>query len=280
VTNRVRVEHTSVYEYVNIVHSSFNEARITPLTTPSQLVLESRVEVEPPTPLQAYVDYWGTVVHAFDLQQPHDTLKVVGRSIVETDPPLPAPRDTDWEELRDGSLQDRFSEFLAPTVQVPADPRLTDTAELILDHHRPTDAVLAAIEWVRSELTYVPGTTGVHTSAMEAWEGGEGVCQDFAHLTLALLRAMGLPARYCSGYVHPDGDARLGAKVEGESHAWLEVWTGDWQGFDPTAGKRIGDHHVLVARGRDYTDVTPIKGIFHGGPTARLQVTVSLTRLA
>jgi transglutaminase-like putative cysteine protease len=276
----MRVEHTSVYEYANVVHSSFNEARITPLTTMSQLVLESRVEVEPSTPLQAYVDYWGTVVHAFDLQQPHDALKVVGRSIVETNPPPLPPREAEWAELRDETLTDRFSEFLAPTVQVPADPRLIDTAEGLLDHHRPTDSALAAIEWVRRELTYVPGTTGVHTSAVEAWEGGEGVCQDFAHLTLALVRAMGLPARYCSGYVHPNGDAELGATVEGESHAWLEVWTGDWQGFDPTAGKRIGDHHVLVARGRDYADVAPIKGIFHGGPTARLHVAVRLTRLA
>src|SRR5581483_704123 len=109
-----------------------------------------------------------------------------------------------------------------------------------------------------------------------------GVCQDFAHLTLALLRAMGLPARYCSGYVHPNGsgDARLGETVEGESHAWIDVWTGEWQGFDPTAGIPVGAHHVLVARGRDYADVPPIKGIFHGGPTARLDVTVSLTRLA
>ena len=116
------------------------------------------------------------------------------------------------------------------------------------------------MSWVRDQLTYVPGTTGVHTSAVEAWEGGEGVCQDFAHLTLAVLRSMGLPGRYCSGYVHPDGDADLGATLEGESHAWIEVWSGDWQPFDPTAGNAIAEHHVLVARGRDYADVAPVRG--------------------
>jgi transglutaminase-like putative cysteine protease len=139
---------------------------------------------------------------------------------------------------------------------------------------------LAAVAWVRDQLTYVPGTTGVHTSAIEAWNGGEGVCQDFAHLTLALVRAMGVPARYCSGYMHPNGDADIGATVEGESHAWLEVWTGDWEALDPTAGRRIDTHHVLVARGRDYADVPPVKGIFQGGPTTSLEVGVSLTRLA
>jgi transglutaminase-like putative cysteine protease len=280
VTRRTRVEHTSVYSYVNVVHSSFNEARITPLTTPDQLVLESRVVVQPDTPMYSYVDYWGSVVNAFDLQQPHRELAVIGRSVVENSPPPTRDSDLGWEDLKDAGLRDTFAEFLAPTGQVPADDRLTTTAHELLDNESPAQAALAAIEWVRNQLRYMPGTTGVHTSAIEAWDGGEGVCQDFAHLTLALVRAMGLPARYCSGYVHPDGEGDLGETVDGESHAWLEVWTGDWTGFDPTAGKPVGDQHVLVARGRDYADVPPLKGIFHGGPTARLDVNVSLTRLA
>jgi transglutaminase-like putative cysteine protease len=163
---------------------------------------------------------------------------------------------------------------------VPYDARIAEVAEQLKDGRSPLDATLEAIGWVRAALTYVPGTTGVHTSAVEAWEGGEGVCQDFAHLTLSVLRAMGLPARYCSGYVHPERDADLGATVEGQSHAWIEAWTGDWRALDPTAGKTTEEHHVLVARGRDYADVAPVKGIFHGGPTASLDVTVSLTRLA
>jgi transglutaminase-like putative cysteine protease len=268
-----------VYEYVNVVHSSFNEARVTPLTTLSQLVLESRLEVQPVAPLQGYVDYWGTVVHAFDLHQPHQVLTVIGRSVVETNTPVEVPATIGWSDLVEPKLRDEFAEFLAPTVQVPADSRLVAIAHELLSRNPPAQAALAAIEWVREQLTYVSGTTGVHTSAIEAWEGGMGVCQDFAHLTLGLLRSMGLPARYCSGYVHPNGDAQIGSTVEGESHAWIEVWTGDWSGYDPTAGKPIGDHHVLVARGRDYADVPPIKGIFHGGPTAKLDVTVSLTRM-
>jgi transglutaminase-like putative cysteine protease len=279
-TYRIRVEHHSRYRYANTVYSSFNEARISPLTTPWQLVLESRVHVEPSAGLQAYVDYWGTVVHAFELHQPHDELIVVGRSVVETTPQPEAHRYLSWAELHDQKVRDQFAEFLAPTTQVPADPRLNDAAVELMRDCSPASVGLSAVHWVRDQLTYVPGTTGVHTSAIEAWNGGEGVCQDFAHLTLALLRTVGVPCRYCSGYLHPQGDAEPGSTVSGESHAWLEAWTGDWTALDPTAGSPTGERHVVVARGRDYADVPPIKGIFNGGPTSQLDVTVSLTRLA
>ena len=279
-TYRIRVEHYSRYRYANIVHSSFNEARITPLTTPWQMVLESRVHVEPAAALQSYVDYWGTVVQSFELHQPHDELTVVGRSVVETTPQPEAADYLTWGELHNESVRDQFAELLAPTNQVPSDPRLDGPARALIQDCSPASVGLAAVEWAREQLTYVPGTTGVHTSAIEAWNGGEGVCQDFAHLTLAVLRTMGVPCRYCSGYLHPEGDAAVGSTVSGESHAWLEAWTGDWTALDPTAGSPTGERHVLVARGRDYADVPPMKGIFHGGPTAKLDVTVALTRLA
>jgi transglutaminase-like putative cysteine protease len=277
---RIRVEHTSHYRYAQPVLSSFNEARLTPLTTVSQLLLESQLEVSPATPLQTYVDYWGSLVHAFDLHHAHDEFRVVGRSVVETTvPDFPSAR-LSWADLRHHDITDRFGELLAPTRQVPSDTRLLAVARDLQASHPPIYAGTAALEWVRDQLTYVPGTTGVHTSAVEAWEGGEGVCQDFAHLTLAVLRTMGLPARYCSGYVHPDGDAAVGETVDAESHAWVEAWSGHWQALEPTAGGLAGPQHVLVARGRDYADVPPIKGIFNGGPTDHLDVKVRLTRLA
>lgn len=280
-TYRIRVEHESRYHYRRSVQSSYNEARITPLTTPTQLVLDSRIEVEPAASLHGYTDYWGSVVHAFDLQRPHDEMVVVGRSVVETNTAAaPDAPTVGWAELRDEKVRDRFAEYLAYTARVPADERLAGVAAGLAVAPTVEEAVSAAVAWVRDQLTYVPGATGVHTSAVEAWAGGEGVCQDFAHLTLALLRAMGVPARYCSGYVHPVEDAQVGVTVEGESHAWVDYWSGSWRSVDPTAGKVVGDRHVLVARGRDYSDVPPIKGIFHGGPTSHLDVTVSLTRLA
>ncbi len=143
----------------------------------------------------------------------------------------------------------------------------------------PAHAVEAAAAWVHGQLSYGKGATDVASTAADALRIGSGVCQDFAHLTLAVLRAMGIPARYTSGYVHPSPEAGVGATVEGQSHAWVEAWTGAWCPFDPTNGSDVGERHVVVARGRDYTDVSPLKGIFHGGPAAGLDVTVSLTRL-
>lgn len=278
-TWRIKIEHLTRYRYGATAHTSYNEARVTPLTTPTQMVLDASVTVTPAAHTRRYWDYWGAVVHVFDVHQPHEQLEIRGTSVVET-MVVPTPRSTvAWEELADPLIRDDFSELLAPTAQVPADPRLGAVAAELTAGCDPYDAVAAAVEWVRSGLAYVPGSTGVHTSAVEAWEGGRGVCQDYAHLTLALLRAMGIPARYCSGYLHPNADAGFGVAMAGESHAWIEWWGHGWHGVDPTIGWPVGERHVLIARGRDYADVAPIKGVYHGGPTVGHDIEVRLTRV-
>ena len=120
----------------------------------------------------------------------------------------------------------------------------------------------------------------MHSTAGDAWRAREGVCQDYAHVTLVLLRAMGIPARYVSGYLHTDPDAALGAVVRGESHAWIEAWTGGWWAYDPTNGIGVGERHVWVATGRDYADVAPLKGIYSGSGASALDVSVEISRLA
>jgi len=121
----------------------------------------------------------------------------------------------------------------------------------------------------------------VHTHATEAWSERKGVCQDIAHLSLGALRAIGIPARYVSGYLHPATDAsRLHEAVTGESHAWVEWWTGEWHGYDPTNDLPVGEHHVVVARGREYGDVTPLRGVFAGGATSDQEVEVRITQEA
>ena len=128
---------------------------------------------------------------------------------------------------------------------------------------------------------YVQGVTGVHSTAQEAWAHRKGVCQDIAHLTLGALRAVDIPARYVSGYLHPKPDAAIGETVAGESHAWVEWFCGDrWRGFDPTNQIAIGDRHVLVGRGRDYNDVPPLRGVYAGPFGSALFVTVEITREA
>jgi transglutaminase-like putative cysteine protease len=150
----------------------------------------------------------------------------------------------------------------------------------LVDGVEPCAAAEAVALWVRENVAYVPGSTGVQTSAQEAWDLRKGVCQDIAHLTVGLLRAHGIPARYVSGYLHPKVEAEIGETVAGQSHAWVEWWCGDWVGHDPTNGVTVGPRHVTVARGRDYDDVPPLKGVYHGAPSQHLGVTVEIPRLA
>ena len=118
------------------------------------------------------------------------------------------------------------------------------------------------------------------TTSSGALDLGRGVCQDFVHVAIALLRACGIPARYASGYLHPDVHAGIGDTVTGQSHAWLEAWLGSWYPVDPTSGAEVGERHVLVARGRDYGDVAPLKGVFHGLADLSVDVRVAIERVA
>jgi transglutaminase-like putative cysteine protease len=129
-------------------------------------------------------------------------------------------------------------------------------------------------------MDYRRGATDVLTPAADAWQQRAGVCQDIAHVVIGSLRTLGIPARYVSGYLHPAKDAAVGETVEGESHAWVEWWDGTWCGYDPTNDEPIGDRHVVIASGRDYGDVRPLRGIYSGGATSSMFVSVRVTRLA
>ena len=277
---RVRVVHSTGYAYESPVTASFNEARLTPRSDNRQNVILSRVETVPATRSYRYLDYWGTAVTAFDLHAPHTELEVTASSVVETDKPEPPIEKVTWDELRSEAVLDKFDEVLSPTHYTPRSKRLRRVGERIAKYHDPHDAVIAAADWVNSELDYVAGTTGVHSSALDALREGKGVCQDFAHLTLAVLRGIGIPSRYVSGYLHPQRKAPVGETVDGQSHAWIQAWTGGWWNFDPTNDKEINEQYVSVGVGRDYADVTPLKGIYSGGGSTDLDVVVEITRLA
>jgi transglutaminase-like putative cysteine protease len=280
---RIEVRHTTDYRYAQEVAASYNEVRLTPQTTPQQVTIGARLDVEPPVRLFRYWDYWGTMVHAFDVHVPHRELVVTASSTVET--PLAHatidPGAIGWGAVEDPAVADGLYEFLAPSLSVALDDQLAGVAsELRATAVVPSAAVDKVVSWVQAQLVYERGHTHVTTSALEAWRAGRGVCQDFVHLTLALLRSMGIPARYVSGYFHPEPGAAIGETVLGESHAWAEAWLGDWYPFDPTNGEPVGHRHVLVGRGRDYGDVTPLKGIYSGAPEATPTVIAELTRRA
>ncbi|WP_434448841.1 transglutaminase family protein [Lentzea sp. E54] len=277
---RVRVVHTTGYEYEGPVVQSYNEARLTPRGDRRQNVVVSRVETSPATRAYRYTDYWGTEVTSFDLHAPHTELKVVASSVVETSAEIEPVTTGTWQDLKQDNVLDRYTEFLEPTRYTPRDRELLAKSRELKKGRTPSEAVLAGSQWVWEQLKYQPGSTGVHSSAVDAWRERKGVCQDFAHLTLVLLRGMGIPARYVSGYLHTKEDGALRETVRGESHAWIEAWTGGWWGYDPTNAIPVGPRHVWVALGRDYADVAPLKGIYSGGAATALEVTVDITRLA
>jgi transglutaminase-like putative cysteine protease len=277
---RMRVVHVTGYAYKTPVTASYNEARLTPRSDSRQNVIVNRVETAPATRSYRYVDYWGTAVTAFDLHAPHTELEVTSSSVVETDNPEPPAATIGWADLESEAVLDRFNEVLTPTRFTPISKRIDRTAKQLAKGLRPHDAVLATAKWVHSELQYVPGTTGVHSSGLDALAEGKGVCQDFAHLTLIMLRSMGIPARYVSGYLHPNPDAVIGEAAEGESHAWIQAWTGSWWNYDPTNDTEINEQYISVGFGRSYDDVTPLKGIYIGQGSSDLDVVVEMTRLA
>jgi transglutaminase-like putative cysteine protease len=277
---RLRVVHSTGYAYKSPVTASFNEARLTPRSDSRQNVILNRVETVPATRSYRYVDYWGTAVTAFDLHAPHTELEVTSSSVVETDTGESPTETVGWEELASEAVIDRFDEYLTATHYTPASRRIARVGERIAKYHEPYEAVVEAASWVHTELDYVPGTTGVHSSGLDALREGKGVCQDFAHLTLILLRTMGIPARYVSGYLHPNRKAAIGDTIDGQSHAWVQAWTGGWWNYDPTNDKAINEQYVSVGVGRDYSDVTPLKGIYSGEGSTDLDVVVEITRLA
>lgn len=277
---RLRVVHSTGYAYKSPVTASFNEARLTPRSDSRQNVILNRVETVPATRNYRYVDYWGTAVTAFDLHAPHTELEVTSSSVVETDLDEMPDHDVTWEDLQSEAVVDRFDEVLAPTHYTPDSKRIRRVGQRIIKDHAPREAVTAAAHWVHSELAYVAGTTGVHSSGLDALREGKGVCQDFAHLTLILLRAMGIPARYVSGYLHPKRTATIGDTIDGQSHAWVQAWTGGWWNYDPTNDVAINEQYVSVGVGRDYSDVSPLKGIYSGEGSTDLDVVVEITRLA
>ncbi len=276
---RIAIRHRTGYRYGGPVLASYNEARLTPPSVDGQRTLHAAIVVTPAVRPLRYVDYWGTTVESFDIQVPHTELVVLAMSTVETAPARAVPDGIGWPDLAGSAVQDQFAEFLAASAYVPVEPGLAEIGLSLRDGSTPVQAGLRAAAWTHETLRYERGTTHVHTSSAQARAAGVGVCQDFAHVTLALLRAVGLPARYVSGYLHPTVDAEVGETSEGESHAWVEFWAGDWIAVDPTSLAEVGSRHVLLARGRDYGDVRPLAGVYSGPAPEQFGVTVEVTRL-
>lgn len=280
--SRLRIVHRTGFDYDNPATASYNEVRMLPQTGDEQWVLQAALEIRPAAAQHSYQDYWGSRVSTFEVLTPHTELAVTATSVVEVRERADDLSDIDWAALP--GLAERnimFVEFdrQSALTEPPAEVRtlVRQIRKQGLGVRATAREILRA---VGTALSYIPGSTGVHSTAADAWAQRAGVCQDFAHLAIGALREAGIPARYVSGYLHPKPDAVIGEMVVGESHAWVEYYAGSWQGYDVTNLIEIGERHVLVARGRDYTDVSPLRGVYAGPSASSLFVTVEITREA
>lgn len=285
-SRRYRITHRTVISYDGAAIASHNELRMTPISEPGQTSLENRIRVRPMTWSQVYRDAWGTHVMHIEAAVDHPSLSVEAVSTVElTRQPETSSEETThpermtWERLETPSVTDLYYEWLAPTRQTTVSDDLVSLINDALSGRTPLEAARAVAELIQGQMTYERGVTEVHSSAAQAWAARRGVCQDFAHLTIGALRSLGIPARYVSGYLVPKQDSEIGETSAGESHAWVEAWLGEWVPLDPTNGRPVLLDHIVVGRGRDYSDVPPFKGIYSGPKVSRQEVEVTFTRL-
>jgi transglutaminase-like putative cysteine protease len=279
---RISVDHETKYTYKSKVGSQHNEIRMAPRDTEKQFTLEHNLIVEPAANISRYKDYFGTRVASFAVAGTHDTLVINSHSLVETTKGAAhhAKSPMTWDSLKSEPIKDKFCEYLSFTSYVDQSEQYEWLIKEILNFKKPGLAVEFLMDWLRKNVSYIPGSTNVGTIASTTMVDRAGVCQDFVHLSLALLRTVGIPCRYVSGYLYPGESEEIGEVVNGESHAWLQVWLGDWYGVDPTNDIPVAQRHVVVGWGRDYSDVAPVKGIINGDPECDMEVKVKLVRVS
>lgn len=276
----IEIEHELRFVYDGFIHESFLELRVEPLTDARQTLRSFYLAVGPPTRVARYADWNGNFVHNFGVTDFHDRIEILTRSAVATHPP--ALQLAELEALpaaaRDGDVGPLL-DFTLLGGPVERSPELISLgSEFSVEDDAPAGAQIAGIGHELFErFEYRQGVTDYRSTTQHILEEGGGVCQDFAHLMLGILRLRGIPCRYVSGYLHAERDAG----EPSQSHAWIEAHVPDhgWVAFDPTHDRVPDEHYVVVARGRHYDDVSPNRGIYRGTANETLHAAVS-TRLA
>lgn len=289
---RYRVHHINTYRYAEKVDLASHMLHLTPRSLPHQRVIRVSMTAEPrPTELTEGLDHFGNTVSRMSLDAPHDRFRVTLEAEVDVAFPAP-PRAADtpaWEdvvaEAARGGAHWRDAEFAFGSPMAPADAAAGAYARASFPAGRPVlSGLLELNDRINRDFAFRPGVTTVGTPIAEVLARRAGVCQDFTHLMLAGLRALGLPARYVSGYLRthplPGQPRRRGAD---QSHAWVGAWMGalhGWVDLDPTNAIVVAEEHVVLAWGRDYGDISPIRGIILGGGAHTVDVGVDLEAVA
>lgn len=295
---RYNVTHETRYAYEIPVTLGLHTTRISPPTASRQKLIDHAIDVVPPPSWSmAFMDHFGNSLHHIAVQTAHETFAVTQRTVVEVTAPewKEIPPGPAWESVRDAVSGDAFpddpqvAEFIYPSPLIPHDDAAAAFIKKTFVPGAPiARAALEVAKRFKSDFTYEPGATTIATSVPEIMENRKGVCQDFAHAMISGLRTIGLPARYVSGYLKtyraasakPEEKALVGADA---THAWVSVWCGadlGWLEFDPTNALAVGDEHIVVAYGRDFNDVTPLRGVIMGGGPHTLDVAVTVELMA
>ena len=282
------IRHLTKFRYSRPVSESIMELRMHPRSEGVQRCLSFELGITPRTRVQSYRDYLGNVVHHFDVPGAHRQLTIIAEAMVDVSPRPPLPdrlSDDAWKQLREQLAAGDFWEMLAPS-------QFTNWTDLTEDFARdlgapdgeqalyrdPLELLLELNSALPREIAYAPKTTRVDSPADDALRNRRGVCQDYAHIMIALVRRMGIPCRYVSGYLfHKKGTKTRSS--EGATHAWVEAFLPGlgWVGFDPTNDVLADESHVRTAVGRDYADVPPTRGVYKGDASSELTVAVRVT---
>lgn len=279
------IRYLTEYVYGGAVTDNLNALRVRPATTTSQRCDEFHTRIDPEARVSRYLDYFGTEVLEFGVPTEHERLTIDVRARVTTSDP-PDPPEGTWEDLQAEGYLDAAGEF---ALSWQDQPRIEGLGELedALRKESPLEAVALLCELIPDRFEYRPGVTYVGSSVSDLLLAGAGVCQDFVHLSLVLLRRRGIAARYVSGYLWAAPQDGGADSMEVDTHAWLEaLLPGEgegaepvWLGVDPTNRRFAGETHVKVGHGRFYADVPPVKGLYMGHTASQLTAAVTMSRL-
>ncbi len=277
------VRHTTIFRYQPAVRESVMEVRLQPRSDGEQRCVNFALYVNPAANVMQYRDFGGNVVHHFDIAGSHGEVKVIAESIVEVQS-ITAPAAAncgDWADLDALISSGDYWEMLLPSHFVRTSERLEElAAELKLERRGDPLGLLTDLNRaIYGLFEYAPHSTKVDSPIEDALQARQGVCQDFAHIMIALVRKLKIPCRYVSGYMFHRDSEEQDRSLEGASHAWVEAMVPNlgWVAFDPTNNLVGGDRHIRVAIGRDYADVPPTRGVYKGEAQSELSVTVTVT---
>jgi len=279
------VRHFTRYRYSRPVWQSVMEVRMHPRSEYMQRCFTFQLSVSPRARIFSYTDHLGNLVHHFDIPAPHKHLTIIADALIDVDPPDPLPESLgqeSWTELDEMIQHEDYWDMLRPSYFVRSSPELEELArEFGLDQRNGRDPLQLLLKLntdLYETFSYEKQSTSVHSPIEDALRSRKGVCQDFAHIMISLVRNLRIPCRYVSGYLHHDS-YHEDRSAEGATHAWAEALLPGlgWVGFDPTNNLIAGGRHIRTAIGRDYSDVAPTTGTMKGSGDSELQVRVRVT---